>query len=813
MKNCWLIWGNLVSVLFYPSSTLAEDEQVKQIYVVVQDELTPYGLMGYYFQAELKERNLVYKINESKGSFEALLELEKSTKGSIAIVQADVLYHYLHGGHPLFPLAKKSSRVRGVARLFPEWLFIEHYGDPAEHKSAEIVLRTTPTAHADKLGSGTLVTAINVGRTLQTRWNGNLSVPIGSPKKPSLRFRVRSPYGLQNFNNESTLSTELIFPPKSALLPLASAYSSTYQLKEKRDITSKIGISAEKLDDDAATISVDAILVCTADTSTKSVMAIQEIIMDLDSYIQNNEKITSTNEIQIPQKTEVIDPSNNIRVEAKHIRAFTSYSDYTQKKINGGVINIDAMDRSKYIPVSVHPLIRLKRNSDERPEWDILSPFLVWLHSISPLLFILAIAVILIITWCIVMFIFVKLIIVGVEKFLARINPRARWIFQVQSSSRLSRWTLVGVAFVISHFLVGTAVWISEYFAETLEPESTVAVGGMFVATWEMVQMVVIGVTPKLRSELSVWWIALLKSGYAVTTLLITVSVARKITNWTQIMDYKDHVVVIGWNMRGLTLIEELKSQGRDFVIVAKRKTDESDDSLSTLEDTKQNAIKQIKSELNDDVLGYAKVTSARAVIILADEITAHRNGDQDVDLWVLKTISKVSKSINGKPIYIIAEIRNPENAQFAKSNGADEALCINTFGTELLAHAAKTPELVTIFGDLLKTSDDTNEVYLEEVPDNWAGKKFGEIMQYRLSPHRHDKTPLVIGVLPHKTKKPKVNPTYDFLLDKSDLLIVLNYQKIQDNSHPTTNTTNHVKPIHGTKVKKKKKRGKRKKS
>ncbi len=82
---------------------------------------------------------------------------------AIGLAQSDVLYHYLNGGHPQFPVGRPDSSVRALVKLFPEWLHLYRTGVPLNIADFDQACGTAE-------GSGNLVTALNAARVFQANW-------------------------------------------------------------------------------------------------------------------------------------------------------------------------------------------------------------------------------------------------------------------------------------------------------------------------------------------------------------------------------------------------------------------------------------------------------------------------------------------------------------------------------------------------------------------------------------------------------------------------------------------------------------------
>jgi hypothetical protein len=57
-----------------------------------------------------------------------------------------------------------------------------------------------------------------------------------------------------------------------------------------------------------------------------------------------------------------------------------------------------------------------------------------------------------------------------------------------------------------------------------------------------------------------------------------------------------------------------------------------------------------------------------------------------------------------------------------------NEIICLEQLAEKLLSQAALTPGLSDIYMNLLTQSTDTNEIYLEEVPESFTGKTYEDV-------------------------------------------------------------------------------------
>ena len=258
--------------------------------------LSPYGATAAYLvkklNSDISTGEEKVKLQDSTGSFDSLITLEKHEK-SFAIVQADVLYHYLNGGHPQFSQGRKNSRIRAIGKLFPEFFYCRVIKSRAQDEQTEskggkdksqdkqettripISLSTASEADAGSLGSGSLITSINVARYLQTRWLLRLHAS-SSASGEYIQTRVNSaPFDKQEEKNEFLWMTQ------SSAKMLENAMRGIYKSVSSFDLI-ECGESHKNLPrNNEATIALSAILVCTSDVGDSEIDELVEEIQFL----------------------------------------------------------------------------------------------------------------------------------------------------------------------------------------------------------------------------------------------------------------------------------------------------------------------------------------------------------------------------------------------------------------------------------------------------------------------------------------------------------------------------------------------------
>ena len=153
-------------------------------------KLSPYHIIATHIGERLGEEVQV-KFAETTGSFTTLLQIERTEdRPALGIVQADVLYHYVNGRHPHFPIPTLQSRVRAIARLFPEWLHAYRHPSPRWEK---MTLLEAPAVYAGPNGTGSMVTATNLSRVLRVDWEANIRSTRMQGTKPNPDRELESP--------------------------------------------------------------------------------------------------------------------------------------------------------------------------------------------------------------------------------------------------------------------------------------------------------------------------------------------------------------------------------------------------------------------------------------------------------------------------------------------------------------------------------------------------------------------------------------------------------------------------------------------
>lgn len=197
----------------------------------------------------------------------------------------------------------------------------------------------------------------------------------------------------------------------------------------------------------------------------------------------------------------------------------------------------------------------------------------------------------------------------------------------------------------------------------------------------------------------------------------------------------RDHYLLLNWNDRAASVVRELHHpllREKDGVSVVVVLTDDESLNIRQLkeagsgwDETFEDFFVSIGDPTDRRALLNANAQDARTIVILADE----RQGDERT-IRSLMTLRRIARELGLDRLHIVAELINAANDSVVDELARDfpgtlERVSGLRFRTCLLAQAALTPGLVGFYTDLLRVSDDTNEVYTQEIPASAVGMPF----------------------------------------------------------------------------------------
>lgn len=243
--------------------------------------------------------------------------------------------------------------------------------------------------------------------------------------------------------------------------------------------------------------------------------------------------------------------------------------------------------------------------------------------------------------------------------------------------------------------------------------------------------------------------------------------------------DLKDHIVICNWNNKGLPLIKEVHAKiikhKRPAVIVS-----EHGDTIQFPEHEDAPEFEDIYiingDPANEIILKRANVHQAHTVVILADPTKGELADAKSI--LVCMGIRSVCEDAGVPKTYITVEGISPQNIEHLRRAGADEIISAGDFSTLLLAQSSLVHGLSKIYRNLLTISEETNEIYLIQVPKDYIGKKFSDLGAGIYS-NRDIKNPIIlIGVKSGHRIMLNPKPADFEIFQKGDEAIVIAFER-----------------------------------
>jgi hypothetical protein len=224
-----------------------------------------------------------------------------------------------------------------------------------------------------------------------------------------------------------------------------------------------------------------------------------------------------------------------------------------------------------------------------------------------------------------------------------------------------------------------------------------------------------------------------------------------------------DHVLILGWSPKAVTLIDELalanaSAGGVTMVLFAPLDKPELDrlvhDRVGDLRGSRVICRSGQPSERGELDLVHPEL--ARSVLLLSDGV--------DADPTVVKAVLAVLQRDMPASVPVVAEIQDPETAVALREATGDRVLAVSSFAliARIAAQVARQPGLSSVYQDLLDFSG--NEVYFV-APAALAGRPFSDaVLAFDGA--------VAIG-LQHDGVS-RLRPPFDTLVGPDDQIIVL---------------------------------------
>ena len=185
-------------------------------------------------------------------------------------------------------------------------------------------------------------------------------------------------------------------------------------------------------------------------------------------------------------------------------------------------------------------------------------------------------------------------------------------------------------------------------------------------------------------------------------------------------VNLSDHIIICGWNFQGERILQNLLNSGsiprREIVVLANTKQRPS----------KNERIDFVSGDpTQDEALIRVGVKTANSVLVLTDLTKQANEADAEALMIVLAV-----ESLN-RDVHTCVQIVNSSNRRHMERAHADEIICLDLMGGNLLTASAINHGISRVITELL-TFNSGSEFYRYDghLSDKVVGKEFFEVVQ-----------------------------------------------------------------------------------
>jgi voltage-gated potassium channel len=249
-----------------------------------------------------------------------------------------------------------------------------------------------------------------------------------------------------------------------------------------------------------------------------------------------------------------------------------------------------------------------------------------------------------------------------------------------------------------------------------------------------------------------------------ITASFASIFVEEKLKKGMGLVDvtFKDHILVVGWNYRAKSIIEELINEDRKIKIVLIDKIDQNPYNIEN--------ISYIKGDpTNEKTLRRANVKEAKIAIILADNVLDEREKSDGKSVLIALAIDRINPDI-----YIVAEVLDYSNVIHFKRANVNDVIVSSEIESKILVRSVLYKGVSKAIKELI-TNSFGNEFYQSPILKKYIGITYKEALIDLLNSNI-----TLIGI--YRDDKSLINPDKNLLLKAGDELIYIAERKIQLN-------------------------------
>jgi Trk K+ transport system NAD-binding subunit len=199
----------------------------------------------------------------------------------------------------------------------------------------------------------------------------------------------------------------------------------------------------------------------------------------------------------------------------------------------------------------------------------------------------------------------------------------------------------------------------------------------------------------------------------------------------------RNHIIICNWTSKADVIVRQLHDESvheRNPIIAI---TDRPEQVPKSADKAYRGLLIIGGDPADKEILKRADIKYARTAVILADEEDMENADSKSI------LIQLAIDSINPN-VHTIVELVKSSSEMYFQYTHVNEIICLEQLAEKLLSQAALTPGLSEVYMNLLTQSADTNEMYLEEVPEPFIGKTYEDVEREIVS--IEDKDIILIG-------------------------------------------------------------------
>jgi len=198
-------------------------------------------------------------------------------------------------------------------------------------------------------------------------------------------------------------------------------------------------------------------------------------------------------------------------------------------------------------------------------------------------------------------------------------------------------------------------------------------------------------------------------------------------------VNYKNHIIICGWNIQGKNIIKQLLSpdiaESRSIVVLANlQKRPLEDDRIDFIsgDPTKEEDLKR------------AGIMTADTAIVLTE---MGQESQRDINPDAQAVLITLAIETLRPDVYTCVQLFNSEYKKHLERANVDEYICLDRLSGNLLVASALNHGLSWVLGELLEFSSGS-EFYKKSIPKEFAGMRFREVAKVL-----HDERLILVAV------------------------------------------------------------------